>query len=528
MGPLKEMVVDEAFIAAMDKERAGTPGKGMIAEASENFPYFCEKMLGLRLYAWQVYAWTRARAALLEKDPEKRNRLIRQYLLFTGRQQGKSTFVAAISLWACVFNKLPGKSDHRTSVLVVSATDKQATELLLKVKDLMLLGDDFMERTYLDTAGNPVFGKRSEKFKGFFSSLLDEGTGNSASSITFKRQKAEVHGQYILAGAVLGPVLKSYPPTGKVLGQTGCLILEDECGMADNFSDDTHYKHLAPTAKANAAIRFYSSTPWFARGFFYELCNVDGTLDNPHIDRVMFTCESIKIENPSQYQSIQEDIEELRKAGRYNEALLNYYCQFVKGETAYFEPEAVKRIFSDGYGKFDAYAKKCDMGIDFGGEKLSHTTVTISEMDEKTGMMTRLYHHRYPINGDGSLLEDIADLLKKFNVQRIVPDDCPAGWYRINAMRDRGWNVEPMKFATDKVKKYGAFRAALNRGEIRSYVDDELKKEMLGMQFSQGKVHTIIEHAPGGTDDLIDGFVMSLYFFLQEETNRVRFVTFEW
>lgn len=526
--PLQETIVDETFIEAMDKERSGTPGRGMIAEASENFPYFCEKMLGLRLYAWQVFSWKKAREALLEPDPNKRAGMLREFLLLTGRQQGKSTFVAAIALWCCVFNRLPQGMGKNTNVIVVSATEKQATELLGKVTELMIVGDTHMESAYLDEHGDSIFGKRSNKFKGFFSSLLDDNSSNSSSVVTFKAHRKEVHGEFILAGAKLGPVLKSYPPTKKILGQTCSLLIEDECGSADDITDDFHYKYASPTGDAFNAVRVYCSTPWVPRGFFFDLADTEGTNPNPNIERVMFTCESIRLENPRQYNTIQERVSGMRGIGQNDAVLLSYYCKFVKGQTSYFDPDSVRKMFTDSYKMFDGFLGKCDMGIDFGGQTISHTTITISRYDEKSRRMQRIYHKRYPVREDMSLIDDVASLIKQFNVQRVIPDDSPAGWNLIRVMQDKGWNVEPMNFKTDKVKKYGAFRAALNRGEVDSYFDDDLKKEMLAMEFSQGKINTMIQHADGSTDDLIDGLIMSLYFYLNEEDNRARFITFSW
>jgi hypothetical protein len=57
----------------------------------------------------------------------------------------------------------------------------------------------------------------------------------------------------------------------------------------------------------------------------------------------------------------------------------------------------------------------------------------------------------------------------------------------------------------------------LNRGRIQTYVDDALKTEMLSMEFSQGSKQSVIKHAPGYTDDIIDSFVMSAYFFVDVE-----------
>ena len=526
--PLQETVVDEAFIEAMAEERFGTPGQGMVAKASENFPYFCEKMLGLKLYSWQVYAWKKIKHALLEKDADKRGKLMRQLLLLTGRQQGKSTFDAAVALWACVFNRLPSGIGNSTQVIIVSATEKQAMELLDKVNELIIVGDSFMEATYLDENGEPLFGKRSNKFRGFFSSFLASGAGNSASEITFRAHDVAIHGEYFLAGSRLGSVLKSYPPTKKILGQTCSLLIEDECGCADDITDDFHYKYASPTGDAYNAVRLYTSTPWVPRGFFYDLADTDGLNPNPNIERVMFTCESIRLENPRQYTTIQERVNEMRSIGQNDAVLLSYYCRFVKGTASYFDPDMVKKMFTDSYPMFDAYQGLCDMGIDFGGQTKSHTTITIARCVPDTGRKQRLYHRRYPIREDMSLIDDVADLLKRFNVQRIIPDDSPAGWHLIRVMTDKGWNVHPMNFKTDKIKKYGAFRSALNRSLVDSYVDDDLKKEMLAMEFSQGKQSTQIQHADGSTDDLIDGLVMALYFFLNDEDNRVRFVTLDW
>jgi hypothetical protein len=157
------------------------------------------------------------------------------------------------------------------------------------------------------------------------------------------------------------------------------------------------------------------------------------------------------------------------------------------------------------------------MGVDFGGQVKSRTAVTISELTDK-GTVRRLFHKVYPVGKDITLIDDMTNLMTKFNVQRIIPDDCPAGQYMIKKMiEEKGWNVQPMNFRSEKVAKYGAFRNFLNKGKIVSYQDDELKTEMLAMEFNNGSKNSVIEHAPGYTDDLIDSFVMSSYFFVYED-----------
>ncbi len=165
----------------------------------------------------------------------------------------------------------------------------------------------------------------------------------------------------------------------------------------------------------------------------------------------------------------------------------------------------------------DSYEKPCDLGVDFGGQTTSKTVLTVSALDDN-GLIQRLWHKTYEVGQDNSIIEDIeAEVLPFFNIQRVIPDMCPQGDYIIRQMVDKGWSVEPMSFRKDKVKKYGAFRSMLRRGKIRSYNDIELQVEMLGMEFSQGSKQSVIQHAAGYSDDLIDSFVMSAYFFVENE-----------
>jgi hypothetical protein len=160
----------------------------------------------------------------------------------------------------------------------------------------------------------------------------------------------------------------------------------------------------------------------------------------------------------------------------------------------------------------------CDMGIDFGGQRRSRTVITITKLNPDTKQIMRLFHKAYPVQRDLNLIDDVEALLSQFNVQRIIPDDCPEGDHLIRQMKERkGWNLHPMNFRADKVKKYGAFRSAVNKGLVKSYEDPELKVEMKALENSEGSRQSLIQAAPGYTDDFIDSFVMSAYFFVQDE-----------
>jgi hypothetical protein len=216
-------------------------------------------------------------------------------------------------------------------------------------------------------------------------------------------------------------------------------------------------------------------------------------------------------------ETVQKTIKELEQDGKIDEVQRAYYCRFVKGDDNYFNPDRVMDAFTSDYSKYDSYKGFTDMGVDFGGQAKSKTVITISELTED-GKLRRLYHKTYAVGKDLGLIDDMADLIKRFNVQRIIPDECPAGDFLIRTMREKGWNIHPMSFKAEKVKKYGAFRSHLNRKEVICYQDEDLKTEMLAMETVEGDRTTKIRAAAGYNDDLIDSFVMSCYFFVHEDT----------
>ncbi len=509
---LSETVVNEEFIQSMQVHRQ-KPDKALIEACSENIVLFSEHMLGLKLYAWQIFFLMKLQLALYN------NELTREYVGLTSRQIGKSTAVAVFSLWCSIFNKYPGTVHNNTVIGIISASDVQAKKLLYEIKKFIRSGDKYMAVTYLDNESKPVFGEK------FFSKLLDDAEPNNMTTITFKAYKEKTHGPFILKGSFSGSMIKSYPPTSAVLGETFTVVIEDEAGKTDKIDDQFHYDYIYPTGNSTNAIRVYTSTPWTPSGFFYRLADpMDEFVEHP-ADRVMFTIEAIKLENPAYYKTVMKTINQMNLDGKTDEVQRAYYCRFVKGESSFFDTDAIANMFSPEYQEASRYPNPCDMGIDFGGQVTSKTVITISTLNEDHTIV-RLYSHSYDVGKDLNLLEDIQELLTRFNVDRIIPDDCAAGFHLIEKMKLKGWNVQPrnastgragMNFSSDKVKKYSAFRAALKRGEVKSYIDDNLKTEMLALEYNQGLKQSMIMHAPGYTDDLIDSFLMSTYFYIQED-----------
>lgn len=501
---MKEIVVDEAFIAEMEEYRQpADKNMGLLEACSKSAVLFAEKMLGFRLYSWQVYTLIRWQKAL------EGGYWTREFGCMTSRQIGKSTLLAIFCDWCGVFNKYPGQGNMygNTVIGIVSASDAQAKKLLEEMKKMIRIGDKYMAEKYGDT-----FPQK------FFTSLVDDSERNNMATITFKAWSEKKHGPFLLAGSKVGSVIKSYPPTAVVLGETFSIEGLDEAGMTERISDTFFNEYVYPTGNARRAVRIRISTPWQSAGFFYRMMDPDDMFGDSNVERVVFTIDAIRLENPEYYAEVMKDIEKKRRDGLLDEVNRAYYCRFVKGEQSYFDPKAVHEAFTSDYGMVERYGGYCDMGIDFGGQVNSRTVVTISTMEEG-GTIKRLYHRAYPVGQDLSLLDDVADLLKRFNVQRIIPDDCPAGDFLIRTMKEKGWNLQPMNFRAEKVKKYGAFRSALARKELQSYPDDELKVEMLSLMFEHGKVNSVISHAPGERDDLIDSWLMSCYNYIAEEGN---------
>lgn len=486
----------------MEVFRQPAKDKGLLEACSEDIVLFSQYMLGMRLYAWQVYFLRNVQKAFAAEDGK------REFIALTSRQIGKSTALAILSIWAAVFNKKPGTISNNTQIGIASASESQAKKLLYEMKKLLRIGDSFMKTTYHDT-------EKMECGSHFFTDLLDDKEPNNTTTITFKEHDV-MHGEYLLAGSKTGSVIKSYPPTAIVLGETFSVVIIDEAGKSEKITDQFFYDYMYPTGNSTDAVRIYTSTPWVTSGFFYRLVDPDELYGTSPANVVVFTVQAIELEAPKYYATVMRTVAELEKDGKIDEIQRAYYCRFVKGSKSFFDSQNVFNIFNKNYEKFDSYVKPCDMGVDFGGQTTSRTVITISTENEQ-GEVMRLYDRVYQVGEDDNLLDDIQDLKSRFNIQRIIPDDCPQGDYMIRAMKERGWNIHPMNFRAEKVAKYTAFRSSLNRGVVFSYPDDDLQTEMLAMEFAEGRKQSVLQHAPGYSDDKIDSFIMSVYFYVRIE-----------
>ena len=509
---LEETKITKSLIKKYDKYSERPEGKGLIEACSNSVIVFAKHMLGTELYTWQKILALDIMAAMEDET------LDREFVVLTSRQIGKSTFAGIFSLWTTVFNKIPHDVGNNSKVGVISASDEQATELIRMIKHYVVIGDAYCRKTYSRE-------RHDIMDEGILSELVDPKETNNTHAVTLKFQriieKGEVlapeYGEHLLMGSDVGSTIRSYPPTSVVLGKTFGLLHEDECGKTERFEDRTHWDYLHPTGDAYNAIRLYTSTPWVTSGFFYELCDPLDTKTSHPYKRYLFTIDAIEYENPKQYATVKKKIDMMRVDGKKDEVERGYYCRFVKGEDSFFNPRDVDGMTDEDSEMLEESTLPVDIGVDFGGQVKSRSVITVSHLDDDK-VVRRLYVKSYGVGEDNNLMEDIEKVMLAFpNWQRIIPDECPQGDYIIRQMEERGWNVHPMNFRTWKVKKYGAFRSMLKKGRIKSFLDDDLVIEMKALEFSNSAQQSKIIAPRGYNDDLIDSFVMSSFFFLEDE-----------
>ena len=467
--------------------------KELFELCSKDPAIFAKYMLGVKLYAWQYK---------VAKEVANGNKRI---ILNTSRQIGKSFLVSILALWYALFNKGNSSEFMNTKVGIISATENQSKKIMYDIKNLMSLGNLYC-KTHYSKIKEDLFDM------GIFSYLIDDdrSADNTKTSITFKAFSPEYG--ILLKDSLIGSYIKCYPPTDIVRGETFDFLMIDEAAQID---DDIYYMAISKTGDKYDAIKVIASTPFGQSGFYFELVDPNDTVPNSPWTKFAFDVDAIRYDDPLDWERRKKEIDFNIAQGKSLIVRQEYYCEFVTSEQSYFDPEKVDAIFDSASSPVEGYSGLCDLGIDFGGLKKSQTVMTISMLED--GIISRIYHHAYGVREDGSLIDDVKGLCKRFNIQRIIVDNCPEGDFIIRKMLEFGWNITLMNFAGEKVKKYGQFRSKLNRFYIKSYPDGDLQGQMKALMTRQGVERTKIQPPPGYGDDYVDSFLLSAYHYIDED-----------
>jgi len=499
---IKPIEIDSEFKQQVDEDMSFTEeekesGSPRFLASRRNPAIFMREMVGVQPYYWQARVLTDIGRAIRGEMDTKR------FAILTSRQIGKSTLLANLSLWTAMFNHAAFGPHNTTKIGSFSMTDVQSKKLMGEIKKWMHSGDAHMREE---------IGERE-----FFTSLIDTDEANNKTTVTFEAYDPSLHGE-VLKGAKVGPSIHTYPPTESALGETFSAGWLDE---ANKIPDYFYEEIFSQTMNASDGVQVFTSTPYESSGFFYEIIKNREDLD---VKVYSFTIDALRAEElehaQTQVKSVENTMETLRTRGKYDAVDRQYYCEFIQGKNQYFDPDLVEGLFSDGLSQVKESEEPVDVGIDFGGSKSSHTVVTVSTYDEENDRIERLYHKRYEIQGDLNLLEDLEIIHELFNVQRVIPEVCPAGDHYIQKMKNNyGWNVKPFNPSGDKASAYSAFDTWLRQGRIYSYPDEDLEEEMKALEREEMRRTTRIEAPRNYTDDMIDSFVMSTWFFVKEDNS---------
>ena len=433
--------------------------------------YYSVNQLGITPLLWQMKFWD-----MLDKGKKR-------IAVCTPRQVGKSLAVALFALRAVDMNIHPAGVAKKTTIGIISATEEQSKKLMAEIKRLVQIGDFNVEDA---THG---------KVKAYFSNKIDtsQTATNNKSTITFKG----------------GNQIICLPPTDRIRGYTFSYVFVDEAAFLEN--NDIFFESIEPTVSQTDGTICLTSTPNGQQGFYYEIFDPDDKLDTHEYARFWLNWKDLDKEE------MKDVIEKKRilyyQTGKEKHFEQEYEASFTVQVSAFFSSDDVDKMFKNKLQKESSFNRPCDCAIDFGMVN-SHTVITISRLND-VNEIERLYHFTYPFGKDNNLIEDLKGLKERFRIERFIPDDCAQGFHTIQKMEEEGWNVKPMNFKRDKVSKYTEFRSWLRKGKIHSYTNKPLAIEMKAMQEEETPRTTKIHKPMGGTDDIVDSFVMSCYFYLE-------------
>lgn len=463
------------------------PRGDFLSACRDNPIYFMTHMVGMKPFTWQY---------LVLKSYLKGNR---RFVICTSRQIGKSKLLVILDLWRLIFNH--GYKDNmtfknstrKTFDCIISRGDDQASMLLDEMRAVLQIGDEYMSQ-YKNKDGKSIFGTK------WFTEKLHYKLNNQT-TIAFTKGMEE---------SLTFNMIKSFPPTDKILGNSFTGVGIDEAARVDDYIIT---EVAQPTYKALGKMFILISTPMNPTGYFYEALDPDDKYQDHSYERFMFDVDAIEIDDPEYHASVLTDIAELRKYGRENEVMRNYYCSFTTSEDLYFDLKKVKDCFDDSLDKHSSYRERpVIVGVDFGGTKNSHTVITVVTFPDEYGYSKRISCWRYPINGDGDVIKDIQEsIIPNFSVSVIVPEKCAASTIAIQNMVQKGWNVKPFDTNSKTKEDYvHRFRVALHEGRLRSYPDSVLMEEFVNFR-------DIMKPRKGYTDDCIDSWWLSCTPFLDSK-----------
>lgn len=438
--------------------------------------YFAVNQLGLKPYTWQSKFWDKMM-------------LGNNIMVCSARQVGKTCAIAVFALQACIYNTMPLATTKRTRVVVVSKSIDQSRKIIADVKEWMRVGDDRVREL---TKG---------KIENFFTNQINKSqdASNTKAVITFAN----------------GCEIISLPPTESARGYTGSILFLDEAAF---FPDEEIFEStLRPIVSQTGNRICMTSTPNGQQGFFYKHFDPNDDKEKHEFERLWVPYTSLYLDDP-QIVATRDAMRETAQAlGNERSFEQEHMASFNATAASFFDNEDIDSAVVKDKQMLSSYNKPCDMGVDFGG-KYSRTVITISALEgtQKKGVIRLLYQYEYQPEKDLTLINDIKSLMKEFQIQRIVFEDCPAADTFRQMGEKAGLPIHMFNPSRDKLRKYFAFRHWLKKGKVELLNIPDLLKQMKGLLQEETPTRTKIHHGAGLLDDRIDSLMMSTIFFTEE------------
>lgn len=381
------------------------------------------------------------------------------------RQVGKSITVAIKALHTAYFKK-------GSTIVIISATKEQATELIWKMKQFLL---------------------NSQK-KINFRLLMP----------TAKDKKTEI---YLNRGSSKEPLISriiSLPATDAARGYTADLAIIDEAAFLEHPKGGDYVFHqiVRPMVLRTKGDIMITTTPNGAQGFVYELFNSDHW-SVYHFDwRVCsdYTEESIR--------RIRLETDPLKFGAEYE-------AKFLAPQSAYFNYKKIRvAVKEDMCGAPTERALIC--GVDFG--KVNDACVImlgyiINPEAEENQRIVRLWKRIVkPLGTDyGQLLDELRDIKRIYNPANFLIDATGVGTGPADMMQREGFNFEGIIFSQrKKIDLFANLSILFDSGRIEIPNEKELIDQLTLFEYDYDKFGKGIRlHAPqGGHDDECDALAL--------------------
>lgn len=468
-------------IALLPLKQGSAVDKSMLASSTKYFSYYG---LGLFPRVWQSRLWD-----LLKRGD--------RVAACNGRQVGKSIAGAIYVLQSALYNLRPAGVNKKTTWIIISATEEQSKEMIVKIKEIMNIGDEHVNKL---TNG---------KSKYFFTSQISDSQSdrNDRSTITFRN----------------GCKIISLPPTDRVRGYSPSGVWLDEFAFFEN--SEIYGKAVKPMVQDTKGQILITTTPNGQQGEFYNIFDpFDERMDHEY-ERLWLDYRCLSFDDPLRVDLMEREKEYAYSSGNQRQFDQEALALFTAQTGSFFDPDKVDRCVDKDLQKLESYSKPCDLGIDF-GKVVSRTVVSIVELGSDNKTILLRYQYEYPPGDDLKLEDDIAELTRRFAIERVIYEDCPqAEHFRQIAIQKADWNVHAFVPQAEKNKKYNAFKQKVNTGKFKMYDEHDLTVQMKGMQYEETPRTTKIYAGSGLRDDRVDSVVIASKFMLEEQSG---FKVYDW